>query len=216
MKRILHWMVAVVMVAFVCSCNKTDYRMFIGTWGVEQLEYWHYNVDYAGNPIAASYEHETTYEYEANNPDYGIQLVFNENKTGAYRDFAIDSIWFKWNENTQDYDTYLAPPSSGYDSVIYCPDTVLVSNFTYTYDEDTKALYMNMDYLNTYMMTIVENTSDELVLEHRYSLDQAAHLEKLERFRMKRVSNAPKSSRGASSQHHPVPQLSRELFDGQH
>ena len=44
-------MVAIMSAAFV-SCNK-DYTAFVGTWGVEKIEY--YNIDYAGDPIPASY-----------------------------------------------------------------------------------------------------------------------------------------------------------------
>lgn len=217
MKKLNRVIMAAFVMVFLASCGPSDYKQFIGTWGVERIEYWQYNIDYAGNPIAASYEMDTFYDYDVNNPNHGIQLVFKSDKSGSYRDFAIDSIWFKWNETDGQYDVYLAPPTTGYDSVIYCPDTVLVTNFSYSYDEDAQVLYMNMDYLRTFMMNIIDLTSNTFVSENRYSLDQAAHLERLERFYMKRVSDSSKSSRsGSKSRHTPAPRMSQELFNVQH
>ena len=60
---------------------------FLGIWGVEKIEY--YNIDYAGNPIAASLE---TYTYDPNDIEHGIQLVFREDKTGEIRDNSVDFI----------------------------------------------------------------------------------------------------------------------------
>lgn len=189
------------------------YRNFIGVWGVEKIEYWEYNIDYAGNPIAASYEKTSEFEYDVEDPSYGIQLVYNSDKTGEYRDFAIDSMWFKWNESIQDYDMYLVRPDEGYDSVIYCPDTILVSRYTYLYDDEDKALYMNMDYLRTFKMEIVELTDSTFLSENRYQLDQGTHTEKMEKFFMKRVGPAPKNVAKASQErHNPVPEMSRTLF----
>ncbi|MBO4327791.1 MAG: hypothetical protein J5831_00090 [Bacteroidales bacterium] len=189
------------------------YKDFIGVWGVEKIEYWEYNIDYAGQPIAASYEKTGEFEYDVDDPDFGIQLVYNSDKTGEYRDFAIDSMWFKWNEEIQDYDVYLVHPDEGFDSVIYCPDTVLVSQYTYLYDDEDKALYMNMDYLHTFKMQIVEFTENTFVSENRYKLDQATHTEKMEKFFMKKVGPAPKRlEKAVRDRHNPVPQLSRELF----
>ena len=112
------------------SCNKIDYKFFIGTWGVEKIEY--YNIDYAGNPISGSLE---TYNYDPNSADNGIQLVFREDKTGEMRDSAVDSIGVEYDEETQTYDHY-----------IVCPDTVIVTPFTYSYDQTDGTLYMNMVY----------------------------------------------------------------------
>lgn len=197
--------------------NQTTYKSFIGTWGIEKLEYWLYNIDYAGQPIAASYILDTAYDFDVNDPNYGIQLVFNKDKTGEYRDFAIDSIWFKWNENKQKYDVYLAPPVTGYDSVIYCPDTTLVYQFSYLYDNEEDALYMNMDYLSTLRMKIVEITESAFVSENRYDVDPDTHTEKMEKFYMKRVSKASQSS-AKSAQGCPqrVSRLTQELFNQEH
>ena len=79
-------MMAMVAMLFA-SCSKTDFKSFIGTWGVEKIEY--YNIDYAGNPIAASLE---TFTFDPNDTNNGIQLVFRTDKTGEMRDSAIDSI----------------------------------------------------------------------------------------------------------------------------
>ncbi|MBP5573567.1 MAG: hypothetical protein J6X40_05310 [Bacteroidales bacterium] len=224
MKKIAFIAAMMLMVFGMASCGGSDnggseggdsqsYKNFIGVWGVEKLEYWEYNIDYAGNPIAASYEKTGEFEYDVNDPGYGIQLVYNSDKTGEYRDFAIDSIWFKWNEELQDYDVYLVRPDGGFDSVIYCPDTTLVNQYTYLYDADDMDLYMNMDYLRTFKMHIVELTDNTFVSENRYQQDQATHTEKLERFFMKKVGPAPKSvAKGGQSRHNRVPHLSQELF----
>ena len=195
--------------------NKPSYKSFIGTWGVERIEYWEYNIDYAGNPIAASYEKTGEYEYDVNDPSYGIQLVYNSDKSGEYRDFAIDSMWFKWDETIQDYDVYLTAPDE-FDSVIACPDTMLVYHYTYLYDADESALYMNMDYLRTFMMKITELNDDSFISENRFNLDQATHTEKMEKFFMKRVGNAPKQASRSAQRHQPVSRLTQELFNQKH
>ena len=50
------------------SCGK-DYKTFVGTWGVEKIEY--YNIDYAGNPIAATI---VTHNYD---PDTQVLTIYN-------------------------------------------------------------------------------------------------------------------------------------------
>ena len=215
MKRFIYLTLSLAVMFILFACGDSNEKSFVGTWGIEKLEYWKYNVDYAGNPITASYFLDTVYEYDVNDPSYGIQLVFNKDKTGEYRDFAIDSIWFKWNETLGRYDTYLAPPATGYDSVIYCPDTTLVYSFRYVYDEDDHDLVMKMSNLHTFMMTIVEFTDNSIISENRFDLDEETHTEKMEKFYMKRVGNA--SKQGAKSGiHHPVSRLTMELFNQEH
>ena len=51
------------------SCGKHNYDEFVGTWGAEKVEY--YNIDYAGNPIAASMQ---TYTYDPEDVDNSIRL----------------------------------------------------------------------------------------------------------------------------------------------
>ena len=157
-------MMAMVAMLFA-SCSKTDFKSFIGTWGVEKIEY--YNIDYAGNPIAASLE---TFTFDPNDADNGIQLTFRADKTGEMRDSAIDSLLV--------------------DSVyIQCPDTVLVTKFTYSYDKSDKSLYMNMDNSARPFRLQIENlTSDSFTYENEYGTDY------MEKAYLKRISKSTKSA----------------------
>ena len=169
---------------FFASCNKSDYMKFVGTWGVEKIEY--YNIDFAGNPIAGSLE---TYVYDPNDTDNGIHLIFKENKKGEMRDSAIDSLGVNWNEDTQSYGSY-----------IYCPDTVMVYKFTYSYDKSQNSLYMNMDYgtsIKTFNMYIENMTDNSFVYENEYSKDY------VERAYLKRVSDTPSKSENRQTTKHP-------------
>ena len=219
MKRIVCFFGLLILTLGMFSCrghNEDDqltYKAFIGTWGLEKLEYWKYNIDYAGNPIAASYEKTHEYDYDINDPDYGIHLVYNSDKTGEYRDFAIDSMWFKWNEKFQRFDVYLVAPDEGFDSVIYCPDTVLVRAFDYFYDAERSNLYMTMSNHDNFNMHVAEHTDNTLVMENIYELDEDTHTEKMEKYCMKRVGPAPKqSAKVMQGRKHRVPYLSRKLF----
>jgi hypothetical protein len=165
MKKVtLLTMMAMVAMLFA-SCSKTDFKSFIGTWGVEKIEY--YNIDYAGNPIAASLE---TFTFDPNDADNGIQLTFRADKTGEMRDSAIDSLLV--------------------DSVyIQCPDTVLVTKFTYSYDKSDKSLYMNMDNSARPFRLQIENlTSDSFTYENEYGTDY------MEKAYLKRISKSTKSA----------------------
>ena len=71
------------------SCSKTDYTAFVGKWGVEKIEY--YNIDYAGNPIAASMK---TFILDPDDTNNGIHLIFRENKSGEMLDSAVDTVWY--------------------------------------------------------------------------------------------------------------------------
>lgn len=169
-------MMAMVAMLFA-SCSKTDYKTFIGTWGVEKIEY--YNIDYAGNPIAASLE---TFTFDPNDADNGIQLTFRADKTGEMRDSAIDSLLV--------------------DSVyIHCPDTVVVTKFTYSYDKSDKSLYMNMDNSARPFRLQIENlTSDSFTYENEYGVDY------MEKAYLKRISKTSKSSsRNVPSHPHKHP-----------
>ena len=158
---------AVCALLFASCTKKIDYATLVGTWGVEKIEY--YNVDYAGHPIAASME---TYTYNPNSFDNGIHLVFNEDKTGLMRDSAIDTIFMDYNATTQQYET-----------VIVCPDTVLVTAFTCSYDQDDNALYMNLENSpRPYKMTVNQLTSTTFVYENEYKDDcvEKAYLKRIE------------------------------------
>lgn len=166
---------AIVALAF-SSCGKKDYKSFIGTWGVEKIEY--YNTDYAGNPIAATLK---TYKYDPADTDNGIHLVFKEDKTGEMRDSAVDTVWTEWNSQTQTYESYIVNP-----------DTILIDKFDYSYDKSEKILYMNMDYSRTFKLNIIELNDDAFVYENEYDANYT------EKAYLKRVSD--KSSKSANRQ----------------
>jgi len=171
------------------SCNKKEetdsYLSFVGTWGVEKIEY--YNIDYAGHPIEASME---SYTYNPDDPNNTIQLVFRDDKSGEMRDGAIDTLWLDYNEETQTYET-----------VIYNPDTILVYNFTYSYDKSESALYMNMKYTypyvysRTFMVKVSGLTDNAFAYENEYDIDY------VEKAYLKRVGNTATKSRQATK--HP-------------
>ena len=170
-------MVALAALLFT-SCVKHDYSMFVGTWGVEKIEY--YNIDYAGNPIAGSL---STYNYNPDDADNSIRLIFRDDKSGEMRDSAIDTIWTDLNEETQEYET-----------VIVCPDTVVVTAFTCSYDKGDESLYMVLeDDPRPYRMHIIKIDKDSFVYENEYGTDY------VEKAYMKRISDKPtKSTKSAS------------------
>lgn len=188
MKHLKWFAACLVLVSLLASCNKdkNTYMSFVGTWGVEKIDY--YNIDYAGNPISASLE---SYSFDPDDPDNTIQIVFRENKTGEMRDGAIDTVWL-YNEETQAYDSY-----------IYRPDTVMVYTFTYSYDERESELYMTVkytypyEYLRTFMMKISELKENSFIYENEYDIDY------VEKTYLKRVSNTPSKSAGQQTAKHP-------------
>ena len=176
-------MVAIAALLFT-SCNKVDYKSFVGTWGVEKIEY--YNTDYAGNPIPASLN---TNIFDPNDMDNGIHLTFRENKTGELRDSALDTIGIDWNEETQTYEHY-----------IINPDTVVITKFTYSYDKDDEILYMNMDYdtvLHTFRLQIHDFSDESFIYENEYDVDY------IEKAYLKRVSKTPSKSAKRQVVTHP-------------
>ena len=163
-------MMAIAALVFT-SCNKTDYDSFVGTWGVEKLEY--YNIDYAGNPIAASFE---SHNFDPEDTNNGIHLIFKADKTGEMRDSAIDSL----------------PKVENGDTIyVQCPDTVLVYPFTCSYDKNDRALYMNIDYgayMRTFKMAIYDFSKNSFTYENEYEKDY------MERAYLKRVSGTKTKS----------------------
>lgn len=168
------------------SCNKTDYTAFVGTWGVEKIEY--YNIDYAGNPIDASM---TTYYFDPNNTDNGIRLVFRENKTGEMLDSAVDTVWYEEGDELK---------------YIVNPDTTLVTTFTYSYDNSDRILYMNMEYVRTYQMRISNLTADSFVYENEYMQN---YVEKAYVKRITNMSSDKSSRRSVKHSHKPGAFLGR-------
>ena len=180
MKRIVLMTVVVFAVMLFISCNRYDYPDFVGTWGVEKIEY--YNLDWQGNPILGS---GSTYYFDPYSADNGIQLVFRADKTGEMRDSAIDTLWIK-NEETGEYD-----------SCVYCPDTTIVKTFTCSFDQSEHTLYMNMDYIWTYRLIINSFSKKEFIYENVYDEDL------MERAFMKRIGKKPTKSADKSIVRHP-------------
>lgn len=184
MKKVTLFVVMAIAALAFTSCNKIDYKSFIGTWGVEKIEY--YNIDYAGNPIAASLE---SYTFDPKSTDNGIQLYFRADKTGEMRDSAVDTLYVDWNTETQSYDSY-----------IVCPDTVMVYTFIYSYDPSNHSLYMNMDYgteVRTFRMNVENFTENSFTYENEYRKDY------MEKAYLKRISNTTTKSGSREMVKHP-------------
>lgn len=178
MKKMILCAAGAIMALLLSSCGDSEaYKGFVGTWGVEKIEY--YNIDYAGNPISGTVE---TYDYDADDIGHGIQLVFKEDKKGEMRDNDIDSL----------------PVIQGNDTVyIQCPDTTLVTTFTYSYDAGDKILYMNMSYMRTFKMHILDLTDNSMIYENEYDKNY------MEKATLKRLSKTPTKSGSRKSAARP-------------
>ena len=192
MKRIKLIAAFAVMALLLASCGKkNDYKAFVGTWGVEKIEY--YNIDYAGNPIPATIE---TYNFNPDNINDGIQLIFREDKSGEMRDKSRDTLYF-------DFDTV----TNTYQTIIVCPDTTLVTKFTYSYDNSQSILYMNMDYVRTFMMHVYNLESNSFTYENEYGKDY------VERAYLKRLSS-DKSSKAIEKSKEVRPRKLESFLSG--
>ena len=170
MKRIALFTLCAMAAVMFTSCGKDNYKSFVGTWGVEKIEY--YNIDYAGNPISSTIE---TFNFVPGDKMSGIDLIFRDDKTGEMRDRSQDTLYIK---------DYSVDPPVNVDTII-CPDTTLVTKFTYTYDKSSSVLYMDMEYVHTYRMHIVNLESDSFVYENEYDKNY------VEKAYMKRISDTP-------------------------
>ena len=169
MKKLTFLTMMAIAALLFTSCSKNEYKSFFGTWGVEKIEY--YNIDYAGNPIAASLE---SFTFDPNDTNNGIHLVFRADKTGEMRDSAVDSVL-----KVQDGDTVY----------VHCPDTVIVTKFTYSYDKKDQSLYMNMSNSARPFRLQIENlTDDSFTYENEYGIDY------MEKAYLKRISKSTKSA----------------------
>lgn len=172
-----------------CEQKAKDYTAFIGTWGVEKIEY--YNTDYAGHPIASSMQ---TWTMTPGDPDYGIDLVFRADKTGEMRDRTQDTLWADWNSETHTFET-----------MIVNPDTTVVSKFEYSYDNASSVLYMDVDYVidgilvqKLFKMRISNLTPNSFTYENEYENNY------VERSYLKRLSDTPaKGTRSNANQKRP-------------
>ena len=145
---------------------------FVGIWGVERIEY--YNTDYWGNPIPGSMQ---TYLFTPGDPEDGIDLVYWEDHTGELRDRSRDTIYLS------------------YDQYIVCPDTILITGFSYSYIQADSLLFMTMETQHpiTYRMFIPLFTDDSFVYENEYD----SHY--VEKAYMKRLSYVPDKSRSINT-----------------
>lgn len=155
---------AMTTVLMFASCENKAYKTFVGTWGVEKIEYYGIGTDEQGNTSLTLYH---TFDYDPGDVNNGIQMIFRDDKTGEMVDSAIDTILTDWNEDTGLYDSY-----------IYCPDTVIVYKFTYTYQERTKVFYMYMEDNITYKMHIDGLTDDSYIYENEYVKDNDRVMER--------------------------------------
>lgn len=194
MKKIALMISCAIAAWFFSSCQRVN-SPFVGTWGVERIEYETYNTDWQGNPIESSMMSYTV-PYDPQDIDNGIQLVFNADKTGEMRDSDVDTVWYDWN-----------PEAGAYESYIVNSDTTLVTKFTYSYDKEASILYMNMKYEEgprTFMTTILSLSSNEFSYENFYDKDNDNRVY-IERAYLKRLSNnASKSSSRKAKQHRPM------------
>lgn len=200
MKR-LGFIVTVIFALGMASCtpkdpdpvdpNSTthDYTYFIGTWGVEHIDY--YNIDYAGQPIAASTE---SFDFIPGDMENGIDLIFRSNKTGEMRDRSRDTLYMDWNSETHEYETF-----------IVCPDTTVVTNFTYSYNSEDNLLFMNMqvEHPFIYQMNISFVSDSIFVYVNEYETD---YVEKAKMVRYSTETRGTKSSTWRSC--HPKSLLS--------
>ena len=192
MKKLTMFMAAVMLVILMASCEKVDYTNFIGTWGVERIDY--YNSDFWGDPIWSTMK---TYEFTPGDMEGGIDLVFREDKTGEMRDRSRDTLYVPVFENDTIVDTL----------TLICPDTTLVTKFTFSYNTDDKLLFMNMQVEHPYIYQMKVRFSDEntFVYENEYDNNY------VEKARLVRYSTETRgAARGSKSSQ--IPPHPKSLF----
>lgn len=162
--------IAIIAMAFgMMSCGKTEIELLVGRWGLERLEY--YNIDYYGNPIESSIDAE---EFIPGDMENGIEMVFYSNKRGEWIDRDRDTFIIKVSVNPVTYDT------------IINPDTVLVTNFTYSYDKDLEALFLRTSDAETFQMNIEKLDENTFIYNNEYKQNV------VERAVMRRIDNQNK------------------------
>lgn len=190
MKKLSIFTAMMMLVVVLASCGKDNYKVFIGTWGAERVDY--YNIDYYGNPIEASIE---TYHFTPGDMQNGIDLIFRDDKTGEMRDRSRDTLFL--SEIIQG-DTII--------DTIICPDTTLVTKFTYSYVDDL--LYMNMQVVHpfTYRMQVQFIDDNTFIYENEYDND---FVEKATMVRYSTETRGAKSN-PVSMKRHPKSLLSND------
>ena len=116
----------------VFNANDFDFDI-VGTWGLEKTE--NYSIDNAGNPVGSISSHE----YDPNDNDNGIQMVFREDNTGEMYD--------KTSSNST---IVIALTYS------YVNDTLFLD---IDYGTET----------NTFNCLIIEKTNESFVFENKYA-----------------------------------------------
>ena len=132
MKKIKLLALCALIAAFFASCGKEkdDYKKFVGTWGVEKIQYEYYNTDFYGNPITGDME-IISHVMDPDDFNNGLHLTFKADKTGEMRDSAIDSL------QTVSKTRHNLYPLPRHGFVAYCR--------LYSYDETKKQIfYMSM------------------------------------------------------------------------
>ena len=188
MKRIILFFTALTMVLGWTSCGKKDYMAFVGTWGVERIDY--YTIDFYGQPIESTI---ATYNFTPGDADNGIDLIFHDDRTGEMHDRSRDTLYIPvYDDENNIIDT----------TILACPDTTLITKFTYSYHDDDATLYMNMqtDRPFTYNMKIELLTDDSFIYVNQYDKDL------VEKAWLVRISdktrNATRSSQSSNRQRH--------------
>ena len=152
MKRILLFFIGLSMILGWTSCRHDDYQAFVGTWGAERIDY--YNIDYAGQPIAGSMR---TYLFTPGDPVNGIDLIFRDDRSGEMRDRSRDTVFIPVYVGNEVVDTIVHP----------CPDTTIVTKFTYSYHNDDALLYMNMEgTVRYYDRTITDDSYEDKLVDY--------------------------------------------------
>lgn len=166
MKRIFLFFFALAMVLGWTSCGKNDYMAFVGTWGVDRIDY--YYIDFYGQPIESTIE---TYYFTPGDTINGIDLIFRSDRSGEMRDHSRDTIGIPvYNMNNEPVDT----------TYVIRPDTTIVSKYTYSYHDDDATLYMNMEILwRYYRRTPVNDTFQDNLEEIERRLTYQMHIEQL-------------------------------------
>ena len=156
MKKLKVFSAMAMLVVVLASCSKYDTSSFVGTWGVQRIDY--YYIDYAGNPIDYT---TNTYNFIPGDMENGIDLVFRDDQSGEMRDRSRDTLFLPVME---------ADTVNHYDTIV-CPDTTLVTRFTYSYDSENSWLYMNIQASTpyTYHMTVKFTDADNFIYENNYA-----------------------------------------------
>lgn len=189
---LLFALIAILFGFYSCNPDKKNiqYKDMVGTWGAEKIQY--YNTDYWGNPIASSIVTYTLDPYDADN---SIRLVFNSNRTGAFLDSNVDTVWYNFNSETGLYESYVVNP-----------DTILVHNFTCSFDTEDQALYLNMEESAIiYKLDITEFEDNFFVFEEEYGKDY------VEKAFMRRITDTNEKGRTSGTKTR-VPRKPGSLF----